>query len=180
MQAQPADPAPGNGSPLVRLSACHAHIERRCMGLRRLAVYWAARGADARARAVAAGMLRFFDTMVLSHHADEEQDLFPALIEAMAGSDAVCLREMVAGLTTDHRQIEAFWRRVRAALEQLAEGWPTALASADVEALANAVRQHTEREERELLPMAARLMGDDALAHIGRAMHERRGLDSAA
>ena len=39
--------------------------------------------------------------------------------------------------------------------------------------------QHIEREERDLPPMAARLLSDDALERIGRAMRERRGVEPA-
>ena len=47
--------------------------------------------------------MRDFDTSARHHHDDEERDLFPALIESMAGSDAVCLRELTAALTAEHR-----------------------------------------------------------------------------
>jgi hemerythrin-like domain-containing protein len=50
------------------------------------------------------------------------------------------------------------------------------LASDDVEALVGLYERHIEREERELLPMAARLLSDDELELIGRAMRERRGI----
>jgi hypothetical protein len=34
-----------------------------------------------------------------------------------------------------------------------------------------------EREEQELLPMAARLLSDEELERIGRSMRERRGIE---
>ena len=49
----------------------------------------------------------------------------------------------------------------------------------DVEALAVRYACHIEYEEKELLPMAARLLSDHDLARIGRAMRERRGIDEA-
>ena len=75
--------------PLEMLSACHLRIEHQCSTLRRLVPHLLARGADAEARAAAASVLRYFETAAKDHHADEEVDLFPALIESMAGSDAV-------------------------------------------------------------------------------------------
>ena len=36
--------------------------------------------------------------------------------------------------------------------------------------------RHVEREEKEPLPMAARLLGDDELERIGRAMRKRHGI----
>jgi hypothetical protein len=38
--------------------------------------------------------MRYFDVAARQHHEDEEQDLYPALLESMAGSDAICLRQV--------------------------------------------------------------------------------------
>ena len=124
-------------------------------------------------------MMRYFDTAARQHHADEEDDLFPALIESMAGSDAICLREIIDGLKADHRALEACWRHLRGILERIAAGEQVSLVADDVEALAVRYERHIEREEKELLPMAARLLSDDDLARIGRAMRARRGIDEA-
>jgi hemerythrin-like domain-containing protein len=169
-------PALGFEAPLAMLSACHGRIEQQCGTLRRLVTHLAGHGADAAARDAAAGVMRYFDSAAVDHHADEERDLFPALLEAMAGSDAVCLRELTASLTAEHRALETRWRRVRAALAPLAAGTAAALPAADVEALVVSYEQHIAREEAELLPMAARLLGDDVQDNIGRAMRARRGI----
>jgi hemerythrin-like domain-containing protein len=169
-------PAAGFEVPLEMLSACHNRIGRQCATLQRLVGHLAAHGADEAARTAAEAAMRYFDTAAKHHHADEEEDLFPALIESMAGSDAVCLREITAALEADHRQLEAHWRRVRAGLERVAAGDPLSLDHADVEALTGAYQRHIEREEAELLPMAARLLSDESLDLIGRAMRERRGI----
>src|SRR3546814_9999059 len=66
--------------------------------------------------------MRYFDTSAIQHHADEEVDLFPALIESMAGSDAVCIRELTDGLCADHRKLEAGWRRLRETLAKIGQG----------------------------------------------------------
>lgn len=171
-----SEPAAGAEAPLEILSACHDRVERQCATLRRLVSHLAAQGADREARTAAANVMRYFDTSAKHHHADEEEDLFPALIESMAGSDAVCLREMIEGLKADHRALEAAWRRLRGVLERIAAGESVPLASDDVEALAGLYERHIEREESELLPMAARLLSEDDLARVGRAMRERRGI----
>jgi hemerythrin-like domain-containing protein len=166
----------GAEAPLEMLSACHARIERQCATLRRLVPHLAARGATEDARTAAANVMRYFDSSALQHHADEEEDLFPALLESMAGSDAVCLRDLTDALKADHRALDADWQRVRAALERIAAGTSARLPSDDVEALIGRYERHIEREEKELLPMAARLLSDDELARIGRGMRERRGI----
>ena len=173
-------PTAGFEAPLEMLSACHYRIERQCATLRRLVPHLAAQGADVEARTAAAGVLRYFDTSARQHHTDEEENLFPALIESMAGSDAVCLRTLTDSLTADHRELDARWQRVRIALEQVVAGDGAALPASDVEALVGLYEQHIEREERELLPLAARLLNDEALQRIGRAMRERRGIEPVA
>ena len=172
-------PTVGTEAPLEMLSACHGRIETQCATLRRLVPHLLVHGVDEEARAAATRIIRYFDTSALHHHADEEDDLFPALIESMAGSDAICLRDMIDGLTADHRALAACWRHLRGILERIAAGERVPLLFDDVEALAVRYERHIEREEKELLPMAARLLSDDDLARIGRAMRARRGIDEA-
>lgn len=169
-------PSAGTEAPLEMLAACHSRVERQYATLRRLVPHLAAHGADEEARTAARNVMRYFDTSARQHHADEEEDLFPALIESMAGSDAVCLREMIDGLTTDHRDLETCWRRVRVVLARVAEGEAAPLPHDDVESLIGRYERHIALEESELLPMAARLLGDEELARIGRAMRARRGI----
>lgn len=178
----PGHPSPAVGfeAPLEMLAACHVRIEQQCATLQRLVPHVAVHGADALAREAAAGVMRYFDMAAVIHHADEEADLFPALIESMAGSDAVCLRELTAGLAAEHRELESRWRPVRDALAPLAAGAAAALDAAAVAAFVGLCQRHIAREERELLPMAARLLGDDALERVGRAMRARRAVAAAA
>ena len=174
----PGRSAPGASFevPLEMLAACHERVQNQCATLRRLVPHLARHGADDAARSAAAAVLRFFDTAARDHHADEEADLFPALIEAMAGSDAVCLHDIVGALTADHRALETHWREVRIKLEAIAAGGAASLDAQDIEPMITLYERHIEREEKELLPMAARLLSDDALERIGRAMRERRGI----
>lgn len=171
-----APPLAGTEAPLEMLAACHARIERQCATLRRLVPHLAAHGADDEARTAATNVLRYFDSAAQHHHEDEEKDLFPALLESMAGSDPVCLRELTDALRAEHRVLDAAWQRVRVSLAQVAAGTSAQLSSGDVEALVGGYERHLEREDTELLPMAARLLSDDELARIGKAMRERRGI----
>jgi hemerythrin-like domain-containing protein len=171
-----SSPAAGFEAPLEMLAACHLRIEAQCNTLRRLVPHVGAHGADAQAREAATAVMRYFDTAARHHHADEENDLFPALIESIAGSDAVCLRDLTSALTADHRELERLWRPVRDALEQLAGGYATALPAEPVQAFLDLNARHIAREEAELLPMAKRLLGDAELDRIGQAMRLRRGV----
>lgn len=167
--------APGPDDPLALLSACHGRIARQCATLARLAAHLSVHGSDAAAQTAAASVRRYFETAAAHHHEDEEQDLFPALIEAMAGSDAVCLHALVDGLVAEHRHLAALWRPLRRTLSEIAAGRPAELPARQVRAFNEAYAAHIRREEDELLPMAARLIADDALADIGQAMKARRG-----
>jgi len=170
-----SSPAVGPEAPLALLSACHERVGRQCATLRRLTAHVAEHGADAAAQAAAGSVLRYFDTAAVHHHSDEEEDLFPALIESMAGSDAYCLHALVDGLTQEHRQLEAAWRGLHGPLQAVSAGQPADLDADRVDAFCNLYAAHIQREEDELLPMAARLLDDHALADMSRAMRARRG-----
>ena len=169
-------PAAGTEAPLEMLAACHGRIDQHAALMRRLVAHVATHGADRQARTAAARVVRYFDLAAPDHHADEERDLFPALLESMAGSDAVCLRELTESLTADHRRLQAGWEALRPALLRLAAGEMAMPDASAVDHWVDACRQHITREDAELLPMAARLLADVALAQIGQAMRERRGI----
>ena len=171
-----ASPAAGLEVPLEMIAACHQRVERQCATLRRLVAHLARHGADEEARTAAAGVIRYFDTAARDHHADEEADLFPALIEALAGSDPVCVRALVSGLTDEHRALERRWAVLRAELARVGDGDARALQAPAVDAFVDAYARHIAREDDELLPMAVRLLADAELDRIGRAMRARRGL----
>ncbi len=169
-------PAVGLEVPLEMLAACHGRVAHQCDLLVRLQAHLAAHGADAPARDAARAVMRYFDTAARHHHEDEEIDLFPALVESMAGSDAVCLRELTAALTADHRELERHWRALRAALLDVAGAGAARLDDAQVRAFTDLYERHIAREEAELLPMARRLLGEAELDRIGLAMRRRRGV----
>ena len=126
-------PAAGFEAPWEMLSACHRRIEQQCSTLLRLVPYLAARGNDDAARAAAASVIRHFETAAKDHHDDEEEDLFPALRKSMAGSEAVCLRELTEGLAAEHRELETRWQHLRATLEAIAANAAAPLSAAEVE-----------------------------------------------
>jgi hemerythrin-like domain-containing protein len=171
-----SSPAAGTEAPLAMMATCHERLAKQCATLRRLLPHVAEHGADAQAQEAAQAVMRYFDRASPQHHADEEQDLFPALLESMAGSDAVCIRELTEGLAADHRQLQSAWEKLRGPLARLAAGEAAALPNEEVEAFVALNETHGAREDQELLPMAARLLDDAALARIGDAMRARRGI----
>jgi hemerythrin-like domain-containing protein len=166
-------------APLEMLAACHGRIRSQCATLQRLRSHVPALGADAAARTAARSVIRYFDTSARHHHEDEERDLFPALLESMAGSDPVCIRELTGALAEDHRRLEELWSAVRTWLVAVHGGKGLPADDAAIDAFVDLYERHAAREEQELFPMAERLLGADELERIGRAMRIRRGVGSA-
>jgi hypothetical protein len=160
------EPAPGSAPPLQAMAACNQRLQRHCATARRLALYVGECGFDAQARAATGRLLHFFDEVLPRQHARQERLLFPELIDSMAGSDAVCLREMAEGLAQDHRELSRLWLRLRPAFERVAAGAANELPAHEIEAFIAHCRQVAAREDGELLPMAQRLLSDAQLERI--------------
>lgn len=168
------EPPAGSEPPLEALQSCNDRLMQHCASLRRLALYLGECGCDAQALDVTGRLLRFFDQVLPLHHADEEEDLVPALVESMAGSDAVCLRGIGGALAAGHGALQRLWLRLQPALQDVAVGRTSALPVHEIESFIQCCRDSAEREDGELLPMAARLLSDDQLEQIARGMRRRR------
>jgi hemerythrin-like domain-containing protein len=158
--------------PLEMLAACHDRIEERCDLLQRLIGHLRERGADSEARQAATNVIRYFDTAGENHHRDEEDDLFPRL----AACDPEAAEPLVARLLGEHREMRAAWASLRATLSRVATGESVLLEGGEVDRFSALYRGHIDLEERELLPLAERSLGPDALAATGEAMARRRGV----
>lgn len=165
-------------TPLALLSACHQRILKQSATLQRLSAHLVTHGADTAAQQAAAQVVRYFDTAGHHHHQDEEQDLLPALLDAMAGSDAICLRDMRARITLEHRELDAVWYTLRTQLVALMQGDTAALDPRCVADFVARQQRHISFEEGELLPMAARLLSEEQLQALGQAMRDRRQVPS--
>jgi len=169
-------PAAGFEMPLEMLSACHGRVESQCQTLQRLVPHLAANGPDRAAREAAQNVMRYFDTSARHHHADEEEDLFPVLLRSAPEAQLAPLRELIAALTAQHRELELAWEELRGKLEGICLGTRPELDADDVGRLVELYRSHIEREEEELLPLAARVLGIAQLDDVGRAMRLRRAI----
>ena len=169
-------PAAGFEVPLEMLSACHGRVERQCQTVLRLVPHLVANGPDQTAREAAQNVMRYFDTSAKHHHADEEEDLFPALLQSAPEAKLPRLRELVAALCAQHRELEQAWARLRLKLEGILLGTTSELDAGEAARMVGLYRQHIAREEEELLPLAARILGTAQLDSVGRAMRARRGI----
>ena len=171
-------PAAGFEVPLEMLSACHGRVERQCRTLLRLVPHLAANGPDQAAREAAQSVMRYFDTSAKHHHTDEEEDLFPALLQAAPQTELARLHELINALCAQHRELELAWSDVRRKLEGIWLATVRELDANEVGRMVELYRLHIAREEAELLPLAARLLGGAQLDVVGRAMRARRGIEN--
>lgn len=167
-------PALAFEAPLEMLAELHGRLQSQCETLLRLQAQVAAAGASEVVHGAAGALRRSFDRLAGPLHQDEEQDLFPALLESMAGSDAVCIRGMVEARVAEHREIEDRWLAVRQWLEQVESGYSGLPPPGEVENFVALYRSHLAQEDEELLPMAERLLSDEALAGVAEGMRRRR------
>ncbi len=173
-------PPPGPDDPLGMLRACHRRLEARLDTLGHVADLLA--GAPGTRLEAAAGAIAraisHLDGAARLHVEDEEVSLFPRLQAADPGATAV-----IAGLATDHAEIEAGWRALRAVLEAIFAALEVGRAPEPVlvdrlrallPPFAAAHQGHHAREERELLPRAEALLDARALAELADEMQARR------
>jgi hypothetical protein len=129
-----------------------------------------------RSRQVAAATLQLFEATVLPHHADEEGDLFPAVIRcAASGEERSRVEAFVDRLVAEHRSVEALWKTLRPAVRRAASGIGAQLDAEAVAALVYAYNRHAAFEELEFLPLAAEILGRDGnhMAALGLSLHLR-------
>lgn len=175
--------APSFDEPLEMLDACHGRIQAQIETLGRLAQHLPRHGADQAARDAAMGVLRYFSVAAPHHHADEEDDLFPALLACDAvrqgGAEAATVRALIERILQDHRQMDRVRDDVLARLQSIisaqsgecGEALPVPL----VEQLAALYLKHIDLETRELLPLSKHLLSAAQTEALGRSMAARRG-----
>jgi hemerythrin-like domain-containing protein len=132
--------------------------------------------AAAKARAMAKDLLKMFRDGVAAHHAEEERELFPAVLRAaQPGPELDQVRAMVAQLVREHREMDARWIQLRPAVEATARGETPAMDAALIEDLVQHFFAHAHFEEEHFLPLAQQILGrhSEAMAELGRALHER-------
>lgn len=163
-----ADPSASdaNASPLAALSAWQGFGEAQFEALRRLALRSPDAAVETSERDAARAALAWFDRCIAVHHRVQEDALFPELVESMAGSDPVCLRELAAAATAGHRAVERQWHELRPGCVAVSRGDAAALDAAAVTSLVDDCRANFASTDRESIPMAARLLDDAALARL--------------
>lgn len=154
--------------PIELLLACHEKVRRFTALSLKLQAHVGAQGADAQAADAAHAILRYFDVAAPLHHADEEEDLYPALL-TLGDAD---LSGAVLRIQAEHTELNRLWQGSRPWLMQVSDGHASAPPSSLAD-FARAYEQHAAEEEATLFPQAQRLSGPQRQA-ICAAMVARR------
>lgn len=176
-------PSGGFDEPLELWLACHERVQRFCLLLERLRQYIEEHGADMEATSSATSIRRYFNEAAPRHHADEEIDLFPRLLQRLAerpeqidAAEAARVRSAIDTLTGEHRTNETVWAALDVTLTQIERGVATRLDARQVEAFSRTYRQHIEAEESVVMPAMRRHFSAADWKDVGAAMAKRRGV----
>ncbi len=173
VQNLPTETPPVTGTPVDEFSECHRGL---LCGLRAFESLPELMVAAARARAVATATLALFDGAVLTHHADEEKELFPAVLaSARPGEERLRIEAVIARLIAEHRSVEALWHMLKPGVKRAAAGSAAELNSEAVTALVVAYNRHAAFEETEFLPAAKDILSrnNNHMAALGYSLHMR-------
>ena len=160
--------APDFSDPIGLLEACHRRIQNQCELLRKMCAYQERNGVDGELIDAAQGVMRSFDIAAPQHHADEEQDLFPAL------TGLTELQPLIRQLASQHAQHDALWNTLRRDLEQIRGGTPCRQLREHSGPFIRAHLSHVAIENERILPCARAVLDAQVLVQIGDSMARRR------
>lgn len=170
-------PAAGLDQPIEILKACHERVINHCEIMQRLSEHLKKTGVDEQAMLASKNLLRYFELAAKNHHEDEEKNLFPMLLDSMAGSDAVCIKEIINTLKNEHLLLENIWHKINAPLKLVASGIHVEIDESQIKLLTEIYKKHINLEENELFPMAKRLLNEEQLKHMSHDMTQRRKIN---
>ena len=163
----------GDDAPLNTFSNCHAGILRHLTDLGDLPLLLAP---AQRARRIAEEALGFFRAAVFEHHAEEEAELFPAVLKSAApGEERERVQAITERLTREHRAVEVLWKALEPELKQVAKGHDSKLDAAELERLIQQYTAHAAFEESEFLPLSQEILGRNSnhMEALGLSLHMR-------
>lgn len=161
-------------SPIEMLLTCHEKVQNFLNLLIRVHAHLISHGVDSQTEEASQRIIRYFTSAAQHHHDDEEKDLFPALLGAMAGSDAVCIRALVTTLTSQHQRLNQLWSLIYPTLRAISEGHQELLDLELIKLFKNLYEQHLQIEEKELFPIAERILTEAQTQKLRLAMVNRR------
>jgi hemerythrin-like domain-containing protein len=163
-------------SPIDDFSQCHVSILGHLQALGTLP---ALLEPAARARQIAADTVSFFRDAVYEHHAEEEKELFPAVLaSATQGAERNKVQAIIAELGAEHRKVEAAWAKLEPKLKALAKGHEAEVDGDEITALVETYQAHARYEEEVFLPLSQAILGRNSnhLAALGVSLHMRHAM----
>ncbi len=169
----PGQPDSGD-NPLNEFSGCHEGIIDNFNQLKDLLDLVQESPGSGEIRRIARKLVSFFRDVVLTHHAEEEQELFTAVMEAAADeNEASEARGQIKRLVAEHRELEAMWGQIEPAIKQLAKGKSADIDFDTAALLAEKYLAHARFEEDVFLPLSARMLSKNDLSALGLSLHMR-------
>ena len=160
--------------PLTDFSDCHVGIIKNFESLRDLATKKITLPVSQSTQDIAGKLYRFFHDVVLTHHQEEEKELFNVVLDcAHRGDETESAKAMIKQLTNEHRMLEMQWKLIEPDIKLLSKGKPTLLDQTMALRLANAYLEHASFEETEFLPLSATILGEKGLSSLGMSIHMR-------
>ena len=159
--------------PWVNFSNCHVGIVSQLDRLGELPALLAP--ADL-ARKTAQRALAFFPKAVYEHHAEEEKELFPAVLaSAKTGVERMRVEALVNNLIAQHRRLEHLWESLVSDLKKVANGQDHQLNTVALTDLVTTYQAHATMEEEEFLPLSEEILGRNSnhMAALGLSLHLR-------
>lgn len=159
-------------TPLTSFTRCHLGIVTQLEGTARLPELVDAAN---QARQMAQTTLDLFRQTILPHHAEEEAELFPAVLQSANANERKPVRGMIERLTAEHREVEGLWKRLEPSVRAAARGNRTEVDAEVMEELVRAFLRHARYEETVFLPLAERILSRNGnhMAALGLALHLR-------
>lgn len=152
------------------LDHCHRQILTTLQRLGELIERLDRHGVDAQASDIAREVVHFFNETARQHHADEEQQVFPALL----GSANAQLVQHVKRLQQDHGWLEEDWLMLEPPLSAIADGYnwyDLDMLRRALPVFADLYQDHIELEDSLVYPEARlrQLRDDSSRARVARA-----------
>jgi hypothetical protein len=159
-------------TPLTSFTRCHLGIVTQLEGTTRLPELVDTAN---HARQLAQTTLDLFRDIIIPHHAEEEAELFPAVLQSANAAERKAIRGMIERLTAEHREVEGLWKRLEPSVRTAARGNRSEVDAEVMEEVVRAFLRHARYEETVFLPLAERILGRNGnhMAALGLALHLR-------
>lgn len=161
-------------NPLEDFSGCHEGIIENFRQLQKLVELTGQVEMSPEIKQLASKLLDFFKAVVLEHHAEEEQELFTAVMDsASKGAEADLAQTYIDQLIAEHRQLESMWASIEPDIQHLSRGKTARLDRDLAQELATQYLAHATFEEQYFLPLSARILSNNDLSALGLSLHMR-------